>query len=80
MDVVLSRRFLDGWFGNVVYAYNNARIDDNDGFGGDDYADFNQPVSILLFHRRQLGDERTLEVRCTLEMGDRATDRRLPHQ
>jgi hypothetical protein len=41
LDVVLSRRFEDGWFGNVVYAYNNARIDDNDGFGDYD-ADFNR--------------------------------------
>jgi hypothetical protein len=41
LDVVLSRRFADGWFGNVVYAYNNARVDDNDGFGTYD-ADFNR--------------------------------------
>ncbi len=41
VDVVLSRRFEDGWFGNVVYAYNNARIDDNDGLGTYD-ADFNR--------------------------------------
>ncbi len=41
LDVVLSRRFANGWFGNVVYAYNNARIDDNDGFGAYD-ADFNR--------------------------------------
>jgi hypothetical protein len=41
LDVVLSRRFEDGWFGNVVYAYNNARLDDNDGFGEYD-ADFNR--------------------------------------
>ena len=41
VDVVLSRRFADGWFGNVVYAYNDARIDDNDGFGEYD-ADFNR--------------------------------------
>jgi hypothetical protein len=32
---------VDGWFGNVVYAYNDARIDDNDGFGEYD-ADFNR--------------------------------------
>ncbi len=41
LDVVLSRRFADGWFGNVVYAYNDARVDDNDGFGEYD-ADFNR--------------------------------------
>jgi hypothetical protein len=41
LDVVLSRRFADGWFGNVVYAYNDARIDDNDGLGEYD-ADFNR--------------------------------------
>ncbi|HKL64161.1 MAG TPA: hypothetical protein VJ883_12375, partial [Woeseiaceae bacterium] len=41
VDVVLSRRFADGWFGNVVYAWNNARIDDNDGLGEYD-TDFNR--------------------------------------
>lgn len=41
LDVVLSRRFENGWFGDVVYAYNDARIDDNDGFGEYD-ADFNR--------------------------------------
>ena len=41
VDVVLSRRFANGWFGNVVYAYNDARIDNNDGFGEFD-ADFNR--------------------------------------
>ena len=41
LDVVLSRRFANGWFGNVVYAYNKARIDNNDGFGVYD-ADFNR--------------------------------------
>jgi hypothetical protein len=41
VDVVLSRRFADGWFGNVVYAFNEARLDDNDGLGRYD-ADFNR--------------------------------------
>jgi len=41
VDVVLSRRFADGWFGNVVYAYNDARIDENDG-AGDYPTDFNR--------------------------------------
>ncbi|HKX98510.1 MAG TPA: TonB-dependent receptor [Steroidobacteraceae bacterium] len=41
LDVVLSRSFADGWFGNVVYSYNDARIDDNDGFGEYD-ADFSR--------------------------------------
>jgi hypothetical protein len=41
VDVVLSRSFADGWFGNVVYAYNDARIDNNDGLGAYD-ADFNR--------------------------------------
>ena len=41
LDVVLSRSFEDGWFGDVVYAYNDARLDDNDGFGDYD-ADFNR--------------------------------------
>jgi hypothetical protein len=42
VDVVLSRRFNNGWFANVVYAYNDARIDANDGLGEYD-ADFNRP-------------------------------------
>jgi hypothetical protein len=41
LDVVLSRRFENGWSGNVVYAYNYARVDDNDGLGEYD-ADFNR--------------------------------------
>jgi hypothetical protein len=41
LDVVLSRNFADGWFGNVVYSYNDARIDDNDGLGEHD-ADFSR--------------------------------------
>ncbi len=41
VDVVLSRNFANGWFGNIVYAYNNARVDDNDGFGEHD-ADFSR--------------------------------------
>ncbi len=41
VDVVVSRRFANGWFGDIVYAYNDARIDDNDGLGEYD-ADFNR--------------------------------------
>jgi hypothetical protein len=41
VDMVLSRRFADGGFGNVVYAFNQARLDDNDGLGQYD-ADFNR--------------------------------------
>jgi hypothetical protein len=42
VDVVLSRRFSNGWFANFVYAYNDAQIDANDGLGEYD-ADFNRP-------------------------------------
>ncbi|MCZ8110654.1 MAG: TonB-dependent receptor plug domain-containing protein [Betaproteobacteria bacterium] len=41
LDVVLTRRFSKGWSGSVVYAYNKARINDNDGVGDYD-ADFNR--------------------------------------
>lgn len=41
LDVVLSRRYAGGWSGNVVYAFNKARINDKDGFGDYD-ADFNR--------------------------------------
>ena len=41
VDMVLTRRFANGWFGNIVYAYNDANIDDNDGLG--EYpSDFNR--------------------------------------
>jgi outer membrane cobalamin receptor len=41
VDVVLKRRFRNGWFGDIVYAYNDATRDDNDGQG--EYApDFNR--------------------------------------
>ncbi len=33
LDVVLNRRFADGWSGNAVYSYNDATLDDNDGSG-----------------------------------------------
>lgn len=41
VDVVLSRRFADGWFGNAVYSFNRARLNDNDGTGEYD-ADFSR--------------------------------------
>jgi hypothetical protein len=41
LDVVLSRRSRDGWFGNVAYSFNKARLNDNDGFGDYD-ADFSR--------------------------------------
>ena len=41
LDVVLSRNFANGWFGDVVYSYNDAQLNDNDGFGDYD-ADFNR--------------------------------------
>jgi hypothetical protein len=41
LDVVLSRRYAGGWSANAVYAYNKARINDNDGSGDYD-ADFNR--------------------------------------
>ena len=39
---MLSRRVSNAWFANVDYAYNDARIDANDGLGEYD-ADFNRP-------------------------------------
>ncbi len=33
LDVVLNRRFANGWSGNAVYSYNDATLDDNDGSG-----------------------------------------------
>lgn len=42
LDVVLTRRFADGISGNIVYSYNDLRIDDNDGRGEYD-GDNNRP-------------------------------------
>lgn len=33
LDVVVNRRFADGWSANAVYSYNEATLDDNDGNG-----------------------------------------------
>lgn len=41
LDIVLNRRLARGWAGSVVYAYNRARLNDNDGLGVYD-ADFNR--------------------------------------
>ncbi|MEN7341797.1 MAG: TonB-dependent receptor [Pseudomonadota bacterium] len=32
-DIVVNRRFANGWSGNMTYSYNRQRLDDNDGFG-----------------------------------------------
>ena len=42
VDVVLTRKFADGLAGNIVYSYNDLRIDDNDGRGEYD-GDNNRP-------------------------------------
>ncbi len=41
-DVVLTRRFGNGWFANATYSYNDAQINDNDGLGDYD-ADNSRP-------------------------------------
>ena len=41
-DIVLTRRFDNGWFANATYSYNDIRIDDNDGLGEYD-ADNSRP-------------------------------------
>ena len=41
-DVVLTRRFDNGWSANATYSYNDIRIDDNDGLGEYD-ADNSRP-------------------------------------
>jgi hypothetical protein len=41
LDVVLSRRFANGWTADATYSFNDARRDDNDGTGEYD-ADFNR--------------------------------------
>ncbi len=33
LDVVVDRKFANGWSGNLVYSYNNATLDDKDGNG-----------------------------------------------
>ena len=54
-DVVLNRRFDNGWSANAVYSYNVAERDDNDGNGTYD-ADFNHEHLFSLGSRWEIND------------------------
>jgi hypothetical protein len=72
VDVLLSRRFRNGWFANVVYAYNDARIDARDGLGEYD-ADFNRPHFVSVGGSWEINDRWKLGARWKWASG-RPTD------
>ena len=55
LDVVIDRKLADGWSGNIVYAYNNATLDDNDGNGEYD-APFNYEHLLSVGAKWQIND------------------------
>ena len=55
LDVVVDRKFVNGWSGNVVYSYNNATLDDNDGNGEYD-APFNYEHLLSVGAKWQIND------------------------
>jgi hypothetical protein len=78
VDVVLSRRFRNGWFANVVYAYNDATIDANDGLGDYD-ADFNRPHFFSVGGSWEISDRWKLGARWKWARG-RPTDDFVIHE
>jgi hypothetical protein len=47
VDMALAKQFSEGWSGNIVYSYNNARVKDADNLPYYD-ADFNRPHSFSI--------------------------------
>ncbi len=62
VDVVLTRNFADGISGNIVYAYNDLRIDDNDGSGEYD-GDFNRPHFFSVGGRWEISERWMISAR-----------------
>lgn len=78
VDVVLSRRFRNGWFANIVYAYNDARVDANDGLAEYD-ADFNRPHFFSVGGSWEISDRWKLGARWKWARG-RPTDDFIIHE
>ncbi len=54
-DVVVKRRFANGWSGDATYLFNDATLDDNDG-NGDYDADFNHEQIFSLGSRWEISE------------------------
>jgi hypothetical protein len=55
VDVVLTRRFDQGWSADFVYSWNRYRVDDNDGRGEHDW-DFNREHFVAVGGRWEIND------------------------
>ncbi len=62
LDIVVDRKFADNWSGNVVYSYNSATLDDNDGNGEYD-APFNYEHLLSIGAKWQFNDNLLLAFR-----------------
>ena len=62
LDVVVNRRFADGWSANAVYSYNDATLDDKDGNGEYD-APFNHEHLLSIGAKWELSERWLLGFR-----------------
>ena len=62
IDVVVTRNFANGLSGTIVYAYNDLRIDDNDGSGEYD-GDFNRPHFFSIGGRWEINERWMVSAR-----------------
>ncbi len=62
VDLVIDRKFENGWSGNIVYSYNNATLDDKDGSGEYD-SPFNYENLLSVGARWQINDDLLLAFR-----------------
>ncbi|MCY4144437.1 MAG: TonB-dependent receptor [Gammaproteobacteria bacterium] len=62
-DLVLNRRFSNGFSGNATYSYNVSRRDDGDG-AGEYYADFHRPHVITAGVQWQISERWKVGARC----------------
>ncbi|MEM7053161.1 MAG: TonB-dependent receptor [Pseudomonadota bacterium] len=68
VDVVLTRKFADGLSGNIVYSYNDLRIDDNDGLGEYD-GDFSRPHFFSIGGLWEINDRWSISARWKYSSG-----------
>ena len=68
LDVVLTRKFANGLSGNIVYSYNDLRIDDNDGLGEYD-GDFNRPHFFSIGGLWEINDRWSVSARWKYSSG-----------
>ena len=68
VDVVLTRNFANGLSGNIVYSYNDLRIDDNDGLGEYD-GDFSRPHFFSVGGLWEINDRWSISARWKYSSG-----------